>query len=57
VSALTRNQSTQTVPNEITLKYYVQRAKGGAGLVISELSRRHPHFASRVLSSSHPCVT
>ncbi|KAF7364120.1 Artemisinic aldehyde Delta(11(13)) reductase [Mycena sanguinolenta] len=33
MSALTRNRSTGTVPNEIMLKYYVQRAKGGAGLI------------------------
>ncbi|KAJ6537672.1 flavoprotein NADH-dependent oxidoreductase [Mycena capillaripes] len=36
MSALTRNRSTETVPNEIMLKYYVQRAKGGAGLIVSE---------------------
>ncbi|KAF8193912.1 hypothetical protein K438DRAFT_1588574 [Mycena galopus ATCC 62051] len=36
MSALTRNRSTGTVPNEIMLKYYVQRAKGGAGLIASE---------------------
>ncbi|KAJ6450123.1 NADH:flavin oxidoreductase/NADH oxidase [Mycena vitilis] len=36
MSALTRNPSTDTVPNEIMLKYYVQRAKGGAGLIVSE---------------------
>ncbi|KAJ6631414.1 hypothetical protein B0H10DRAFT_2172359 [Mycena sp. CBHHK59/15] len=36
MSALTRNRSTDTVPNEIMEKYYVQRALGGAGLVVSE---------------------
>ncbi|KAJ6462491.1 hypothetical protein C8R45DRAFT_526837 [Mycena sanguinolenta] len=36
MSALTRNRSTKTVPNEIMLKYYVQRAEGGAGLIVSE---------------------
>ncbi|KAF7364073.1 Artemisinic aldehyde Delta(11(13)) reductase [Mycena sanguinolenta] len=36
MSALTRNRSTTTVPNELMLKYYVQRAKGGAGLIVSE---------------------
>ncbi|KAF7364077.1 Oxidored-FMN domain-containing protein [Mycena sanguinolenta] len=36
MSALTRNRSTATVPNELMLKYYVQRAKGGAGLIVSE---------------------
>ncbi|KAJ7460997.1 hypothetical protein B0H11DRAFT_2057719 [Mycena galericulata] len=36
MSALTRNRSTDTVPNEIMLEYYVQRATGGAGLIVSE---------------------
>ncbi|KAJ7138182.1 flavoprotein NADH-dependent oxidoreductase [Mycena epipterygia] len=36
MSALTRNRSTETIPNEIMLKYYVQRAAGGAGLIVSE---------------------
>ncbi|KAJ7718637.1 hypothetical protein B0H16DRAFT_421664 [Mycena metata] len=36
MSALTRNRSTKTVPNDIMLKYYVQRATGGAGLIVSE---------------------
>ncbi|KAJ7152357.1 flavoprotein NADH-dependent oxidoreductase [Mycena filopes] len=36
MSALTRNRSSHTVPNEIMLKYYVQRATGGAGLIVSE---------------------
>ncbi|KAJ7491282.1 hypothetical protein FB451DRAFT_637246 [Mycena latifolia] len=36
MSALTRNRSTDTVPNEIMLKYYVQRAVGGAGLIVTE---------------------
>ncbi|KAF7364085.1 Flavin nadh-dependent oxidoreductase [Mycena sanguinolenta] len=36
MSALTRNRSTSTVPSDIILKYYVQRAKGGAGLIVSE---------------------
>ncbi|KAJ6448343.1 flavoprotein NADH-dependent oxidoreductase [Mycena sanguinolenta] len=36
MSALTRNRSSATVPNELMLKYYVQRAKGGAGLIVSE---------------------
>ncbi|KAJ6492036.1 hypothetical protein C8R45DRAFT_867538 [Mycena sanguinolenta] len=36
MSALTRNRSSATVPNEIMLKYYVQRAKGGAGLIVTE---------------------
>ncbi|KAJ6606453.1 flavoprotein NADH-dependent oxidoreductase [Mycena vulgaris] len=36
MSALTRNRSTDTVPNEVMQKYYVQRAVGGAGLIITE---------------------
>ncbi|KAJ6462497.1 hypothetical protein C8R45DRAFT_1178158 [Mycena sanguinolenta] len=36
MSALTRNRTTQTVPNDIMVEYYVQRAKGGAGLIVSE---------------------
>ncbi|KAJ7113527.1 hypothetical protein C8R44DRAFT_881832 [Mycena epipterygia] len=36
MSALTRNRSTATVPNDIMLKYYEQRALGGAGLIVSE---------------------
>ncbi|KAF8205601.1 hypothetical protein K438DRAFT_1964030 [Mycena galopus ATCC 62051] len=36
MSALTRNRATATVPNEIMLKYYVQHAKGGAGLIVTE---------------------
>jgi len=36
MSALTRNRSTRTVPNDVMKEYYVQRAKGNAGLIISE---------------------
>ena len=36
MAALTRNRTTATVPNEIMLKYYLQRVKGGAGLIVSE---------------------
>ncbi|KAF8170989.1 flavoprotein NADH-dependent oxidoreductase [Mycena galopus ATCC 62051] len=36
MAALTRNRCTGTVPNDIMLEYYVQRAKGGAGLIVSE---------------------
>ncbi|KAJ7627841.1 hypothetical protein DFH06DRAFT_1006841 [Mycena polygramma] len=54
MSALTRNRSTQTVPNEIMLKYYVQRAKGGAGLIISQGTLIWPQG---YFSSSYPCVT
>ncbi|KAJ7221750.1 flavoprotein NADH-dependent oxidoreductase [Mycena pura] len=36
MSALTRNRSTSTVPNDVMKEYYVQRAKGKAGLIVSE---------------------
>ncbi|KAJ7268155.1 hypothetical protein B0H12DRAFT_1067913 [Mycena haematopus] len=36
MSALTRNRTTRTVPNDVMLEYYVQRARGGAGLIVSE---------------------
>ncbi|KAJ7140445.1 hypothetical protein C8R46DRAFT_1361291 [Mycena filopes] len=36
MSALTRSRSSATVPNEVMLKYYVQRATGGAGLIVTE---------------------
>ncbi|KAJ6489988.1 hypothetical protein C8R45DRAFT_992310 [Mycena sanguinolenta] len=36
MAALTRNRTTETVPNEIMLKHYLQRVKGGAGLIVSE---------------------
>ncbi|KAJ7453232.1 hypothetical protein FB451DRAFT_1282072 [Mycena latifolia] len=36
MSALTRDRSTDTVPNELMKKYYVQRTLGGAGLIVSE---------------------
>ncbi|KAF8181252.1 hypothetical protein K438DRAFT_1768083 [Mycena galopus ATCC 62051] len=36
MSALTRNQATATVPNEIMLKYYVQCAKGSVGWIITK---------------------
>ncbi|KAF8134763.1 flavoprotein NADH-dependent oxidoreductase [Mycena galopus ATCC 62051] len=36
MSALTRNRATATVPNDSMLKYYFQRAKGGAGLIVME---------------------
>ncbi|KAJ7511180.1 hypothetical protein B0H11DRAFT_2183232 [Mycena galericulata] len=34
MSALTRNRSSDTVPNEIMREYYFQRATGGAGLIV-----------------------
>jgi hypothetical protein len=36
MSALTRDRSTDTVPNALMQEYYVQRARGGAGLIVSE---------------------
>ena len=37
MSALTRDRSVPTnVPNHVNLEYYEQRAKGGAGLIVSE---------------------
>ncbi|KAF7318365.1 Oxidored-FMN domain-containing protein [Mycena chlorophos] len=36
MSALTRDRATDTVPNDIMLKYYLQRAEGGSGLIVSE---------------------
>jgi 2,4-dienoyl-CoA reductase-like NADH-dependent reductase (Old Yellow Enzyme family) len=37
MSALTRSRSVPTnVPNDLNLEYYVQRARGGAGLITTE---------------------
>ncbi|TFK38125.1 hypothetical protein BDQ12DRAFT_723485 [Crucibulum laeve] len=36
MSALTRSRAPTTIPTEIMVKYYRQRAEGGAGLIISE---------------------
>lgn len=37
MASLTRNRSVPTnVPNEANLEYYIQRAKGGCGLIMSE---------------------
>ncbi|EKM51954.1 uncharacterized protein PHACADRAFT_165282 [Phanerochaete carnosa HHB-10118-sp] len=37
MASLTRNRSLPTnVPNEVNLEYYLQRAKGGCGLIMSE---------------------
>ncbi|PPQ90192.1 hypothetical protein CVT25_001372, partial [Psilocybe cyanescens] len=36
MSALTRNRADGTYPTELMKEYYVQRAVGGAGLIISE---------------------
>ncbi|TFK38126.1 hypothetical protein BDQ12DRAFT_723486 [Crucibulum laeve] len=36
MSALTRNRAPGTVPNDVMKKYYLQRAEGGAGLIVTE---------------------
>ncbi|TFK21234.1 flavo protein NADH-dependent oxidoreductase [Coprinopsis marcescibilis] len=36
MSALTRNRAPNTVPTELMKDYYVQRARGGAGLIVTE---------------------
>ncbi|KAJ7677280.1 hypothetical protein B0H17DRAFT_1207193 [Mycena rosella] len=36
MSALTRNRSSATVPNELMREYYTQRSAGGAGLIVTE---------------------
>lgn len=36
MSALTRNRSLKTVPTDLMAHYYAQRAKGGAGLIVTE---------------------
>ncbi|KAJ7273099.1 flavoprotein NADH-dependent oxidoreductase [Mycena rebaudengoi] len=36
MSALTRNRSTDTVPNDVMLQYYTQRAAGGTGFIVTE---------------------
>lgn len=37
MAAMTRSRSVPTdVPNDLNVEYYVQRAKGGAGLIVTE---------------------
>ncbi len=37
LSAMTRNRSVPTtVPNDVNVEYYRQRAAGGAGLIVAE---------------------
>ncbi|KAF9254587.1 FMN-linked oxidoreductase [Marasmius fiardii PR-910] len=36
MSALTRNRSPDTVPNSVNVEYYRQRARGGAGMIVTE---------------------
>lgn len=43
MSAMTRNRADQSrVPNNIMKKYYLQRALGGAGLIITEATLISP---------------
>ena len=36
MTALTRNRAPNTVPSDLMKEYYVQRARGGAGLIVTE---------------------
>lgn len=36
MSALTRNRARNTIPTDNLVEYYTQRARGGAGLIVSE---------------------
>ncbi|KAK7038331.1 Artemisinic aldehyde Delta(11(13)) reductase [Favolaschia claudopus] len=36
MAALTRNRSSASIPNDLMREYYLQRAKGGAGLIVTE---------------------
>jgi 2,4-dienoyl-CoA reductase-like NADH-dependent reductase (Old Yellow Enzyme family) len=36
MTALTRNRAPNTIPSELMKEYYVQRARGGAGLIVTE---------------------
>ncbi|KAF9541280.1 FMN-linked oxidoreductase [Agrocybe pediades] len=36
MSALTRNRSKNTVPTDLMKEYYLQRAEGGGGLIVTE---------------------
>lgn len=36
LSAMTRNRASSNVPNEVNSDYYTQRARGGAGLIVTE---------------------
>ncbi|RDB18145.1 Artemisinic aldehyde Delta(11(13)) reductase [Hypsizygus marmoreus] len=36
MSALTRNRALKTIPNDVMVEYYRQRAEGGAGLIVTE---------------------
>ena len=60
MASLTRNRaiSPPTVPNDVNVEYYVQRAKGGAALVMAEgalVSRQGTRwpFAPGIWSEDH----
>lgn len=36
MSAMTRNRASLNVPNQYNCEYYTQRARGGAGLLVTE---------------------
>ena len=36
MTAMTRNRATNSIPNDLMREHYAQRAKGGAGLIVSE---------------------
>ncbi|TEB12332.1 flavo protein NADH-dependent oxidoreductase [Coprinellus micaceus] len=36
IAAMTRNRSIKTVPSDLMAEYYAQRARGGAGLIVTE---------------------
>ncbi|CAK5266264.1 unnamed protein product [Mycena citricolor] len=38
MAPMARNRTTDTVPNDIMRDYYVQRVRGGAGLIVTEAS-------------------
>jgi len=53
MSALTRSRSVPTnVPNDINLEYYIQRARGGAGLITTEgtLISQQGYFSQSITS-------
>ncbi|KAJ7051912.1 glycerol trinitrate reductase protein [Mycena amicta] len=53
MSALTRNRASKTVPNDIMREYYVQRAQGGAGLIVTEGVLITRQGSTRLWAQSH----
>ena len=53
MSALTRNRAENTYPTELMKEYYVQRAVGGAGVIVTEgiliTQQGYVHFEHRVV--------